>query len=540
MRFLAAALVALSATSAIAEVPSFSADRIEADVAFLADDALEGREAGTRGYDLAALFVESRMRALGLKPSGDPGSYLQKVNFVRYRENEDVARTMTIGDKVIENRDGVLVGSSPLHLDIDGSAPAVFVGRGLVDPTFGYDDYEGLDVEGKIVVTVQDIPEELPADVAAHLRNSTSVNAAKRGAIGMVSLWTPAREKRFAFERMTKGGGRDRMTLADADGKAVERAPELVIGGVISGDTAPLLFEGSGHTWDEIVEALEKGTELPRFALSKSIGTRAATLVEPVSSHNVIGMIEGSDPVLKNEVVLLTAHLDHLGVRERREDDEEGADLIFNGAMDNASGVATMLEAARAFATSDKRPRRSVAFAALTGEEKGLLGAEHLASNLPFDEGMKLVGTVNLDMPILTYDYDDIVVYGADHSTLIKAVEKAVAEVGVKVVPDPQPQQGFFVRSDHYRFVQKGYPAVSFDPGPGGDGAEKSEDFLEHHYHEESDDMSLPIDWEAGAKFARMNYLIAREMADADEAPLWYADSFFGNAVAPDAPKAER
>jgi Zn-dependent M28 family amino/carboxypeptidase len=207
--------------------------------------------------------------------------------------------------------------------------------------------------------------------------------------------------------------------------------------------------------------------------------------------------------------------------------------------MDNATGVATMLEAARAFVETGKRPKRSIAFVALTGEEKGLFGSEYLAK-YPLPAGSKLVANVNLDMPILTYDFTDVVAFGAEHSTVGEAVGRAAGQMGIKLSPDPIPEQNLFVRSDHYSFVKQGVPSVFLGTGfaNGGDKAVKA--FEDNHYHMASDDMALPIDWAAAAKFARLNYLIATQLADAPQAPLWYADDFFGDRFAPSAPKAAK
>jgi Zn-dependent M28 family amino/carboxypeptidase len=248
---------------------------------------------------------------------------------------------------------------------------------------------------------------------------------------------------------------------------------------------------------------------------------------------NVIGIVPGSDPVLKNEYIVVSAHLDHVGMGRLP------GDKIFNGAMDNASGVATMLEAARAFMTSGKPPRRSIMFVALAAEEQGLLGSAFLAKNPLVGKG-RLVANVNLDMPILLYDFQDVIAFGAERSTLGPIVEAAAAKMGVTLSPDPQPQENFFVRSDHYSFVKAGVPAVMLDTGFKNGGEKATREFLAKHYHQVSDDISLPFDWNAAARFAKLNYLIAREIADGDAAPLWYAKDPYGERYAGKAPKAPR
>jgi Zn-dependent M28 family amino/carboxypeptidase len=207
--------------------------------------------------------------------------------------------------------------------------------------------------------------------------------------------------------------------------------------------------------------------------------------------------------------------------------------------MDNAAGIATMLEAARAFVGGGKRPKRSILFVALTGEEKGLFGSEYLAK-YPIADGRKLVANVNLDMPILTYDFTDVIAFGAEHSTVGEAVGRAASQMAVKLSPDPIPEQNLFVRSDHYSFVKEGVPSVFLVTGFANGGEQALKAFEAKHYHMPSDDMAVAIDWAAGAKFARLNYLIARELADAPQAPRWYAGNFFGDKFAPNAPKAAK
>jgi Zn-dependent M28 family amino/carboxypeptidase len=249
---------------------------------------------------------------------------------------------------------------------------------------------------------------------------------------------------------------------------------------------------------------------------------------------NVIGVLPGSDPVLRNEYVVLSAHLDHVGTDPLR-----AGDKIYNGAMDNASGVATMLETARAFAGSRQRPKRSILFVALAGEESGLLGSNYLARNPVVGKG-KVVADINLDMPILLYDFQDVIAFGGEHSTLGEITARAGASMGVSVSPDPMPEEDFFERSDHYSFVKVGVPSIFLMTGFKNGGEKAFRNFLAKNYHQPSDQADLPFNWEAGAKFARLNYLIAREVADAPEPPRWYEGNRYGNRFAKGAPRAPR
>jgi Zn-dependent M28 family amino/carboxypeptidase len=261
--------------------------------------------------------------------------------------------------------------------------------------------------------------------------------------------------------------------------------------------------------------------------------------MERITSPNVIGILPGSDPALSGEHVVLLAHLDHLGVREAGKNDAANTDRIYNGALDNAAGIATMLEVARAASVASDKPRRSILFLATTAEEKGLLGADYFARHptVPID---KIVGNVGLDMPILLYPFTDVVAFGANHSTLGKQVADAVAPMNITLTPDPMPEQGVFTRSDHYPLVKKGVPAVFLATGPAGGGDRFWGEFLGSGYHTPRDDLAQKIDWQAGARFAEVNFRIMRAMADADSPPLWRADDFFGDSFAPKAARAPR
>jgi Zn-dependent M28 family amino/carboxypeptidase len=230
--------------------------------------------------------------------------------------------------------------------------------------------------------------------------------------------------------------------------------------------------------------------------------------------------------------VVISAHLDGLGVRRAKEGERQAGDNIYNGAMDNASGIAVMLEAARLFSREGARPKRSILFVALTGEEKGLLGSDYFASHPTVPAGA-MVANVNLDMPMLSYDFSQVIAFGADHSTLAGPVARAAALAGVALQPDPWPEQGIFTRSDHYMFVRQGIPSVMVATGlksfkAGEDPAAVWGKFFATHYHEPSDDMALPFNWDAAERFAQLNYLIALEIANADERPRWKKGDFFG------------
>lgn len=514
--------------------PSFSPEQVRAHVEFLADDLLEGRDAGTRGYDIAALYVASRFDALGLTPGGTKGWY-QPVDFVRARFKEGAPATLTIGGKPFVNGGEVMMTAHSREPDQIAEAPAVFVGYGLDSPEHGFDDYSGLDVRGKIVVLLYGAPESrTSSEIAAHLNSEKNRMAARRGAVGVITLATPKLTGQMPWKRLAAMTTNSRYVWVGTDGKPFSSAPEIRATAYAHGPAAEALFTGARMSWKRVLAAAARKGAMPHgFALKAPVRIERHSVVEKMTSPNVIGMIPGSDPALAREVVMLTAHLDHDGV-----DPELEGDKIYNGAMDNAAGIATMLEVARAFAEGKVRSKRTVMFAAVTAEEDGLLGSQYLAKHPVVPAGSRVAAVVNLDMPVLTYDFSDVIAFGGEHSTLGPIASRAAAKAGIQVSPDPMPEQGVFTRSDHYSFVVEGVPSIMLATGFAGEGREKFMGFLTKTYHRPQDDLSQAFNWQAGAKFAKINYLIAREIADGPEAPRWYSGDFFGDTFAPKAPRA--
>lgn len=520
----------LLSVTAVAQTPAsdFSADRFRSHVTFLADDLLEGRDTGTRGYDVAALYVATQMKGLGLTP-GNGESWYQEVPFVQFGAGE-TPPTLTIGGRSFAQGQDILVRQSPARGDYRLDAPVVFAGYGLDAPGQGLDDYAGLDVEGRVVAVLSGVPAGLPSDVSAHLNREKARMAEARGAVGMIVLRTRAEEERFPWARMAAmgaGGGGRALTWVGTDGAPYVDAPGIGFTATLGPDAAEALFAGGARPLSAVLgEAAREGAKPRGFALTQSVSvTRPAPVTTDITSRNVVAVLPGSDPELAGEYVLLMAHLDGLGIDPRVEDGNN----IRNGAMDNATGVSTMIEVARQMASAPNRPRRSILFAAVTAEERGLLGAQYLARN-PVVDG-RVVGVVNLDMPVLLYDFQDVIAFGAEHSTMGDAVTRAGAGMGVATTPDPLPQEGLFTRSDHYMFVREGIPAVFLMTGFAGEGEARFTGFLGNEYHSVRDDLNLPFNWQAGAKFAELNYRIAREIADADEAPSWRPDSVFARPV---------
>jgi Zn-dependent M28 family amino/carboxypeptidase len=515
---------------------------MKAHVLFLASDAMRGREAGSPEYDIAANYVASQFYAAGLRPAGDQGSFLQKVPLVSYKP-ADKGGVAIAGEPLVFGEDYIPAGNPAAPL-VAVDAPVVFVGYGLVAPSIGRDDYSGVDVKGKIVAIVPGTPEGLNGEERAHFGSpaTKAAIAMSKGAVGIVTLETPEAAKKRPFAKMAEQWNQPRVTWVNRNGVPNVPAPSTPTLGMLSQAAATRLFAGGSTSWEQAAAALTGPERFEAIALHKNLSVRMSTTSTPFTSYNVAGLLVGSDPAVGSEVVVLSAHLDHVGVGTAVK-----GDSIYNGAMDNAVGVASLIEEAKRFQSSGKPPRRSVLFLAVTAEEKGLVGSDYFANN-PTIAKSALVANVNLDMPIITYKFTDVIAFGADRSTLGPIVRRAAAMAGASFSPDPMPEQGLFVRSDHYRFVQQGIPSVFLWPGQAGAGKAAVEKFFAEHYHQPSDEVVQDpvIDWESGVRFIKVNYQIARDIADAAERPVWNPGDFFGTlyggigAVAPVvAPKEE-
>ena len=536
MRLLTAACLLMAAPVLAQTTPADPSigRRIRADVEFLASDKLEGRDTGSRGHAIAADYVASQFRAIGLEPAGEKGSWFQQVPFRRASYEQPPRLTLTIGGKQVSLESGKDAGLRPSVTAKSRKLNAgfVFVGYGLQDGRYGYDDYRGLNVRGKIVVALAGTPGGVPSDVDAHLNASKDEVAAEQGAIGYVEL--PRNDGSAGRFDPVRRSSRPLIDWVDANGRAGSAPAGLQVQLSFSQEMAAKLFEGAPKSLSAI-RAAAKAKAPPRgFALAPTLSLESDSKWEDFTSPEVVGLLRGSDPSLEAQHVVLMGHLDHLGVKA---DAKPGEDAIYNGALDNAAGVATMLEAARQFAAQPLRPKRSVLFIANTGEERGLLGADYYA-NHPTVPAATIVGLVDLDMPVLLYPFTDVTAFGADHSTIGATVAEAGRSMGIGVAPDPMPQEAIFTRSDHYRFVRKGVPAVLLMTGYANGGAAAWGAYLGKVYHSPQDDLSQKIDWDSGARYALLNYRIARAMADAPQRPMWLQGDYFGDLFDPRGPRA--
>jgi hypothetical protein len=506
-------------------------EAIRGDMRFLADDVLEGRGTGTRGHEIAAKFMASQFEALGLQPAGENGTYFQGVPLRSARTDETkTSLTLVRGGKeetLIFRKDYITSGD-PGRVESSVEAPVVFVGDGVTAPEQGYDDYKGIDAKGKIVAMMPEAP-NFESSLKAHYSSGEvkAANAVAHGAVGEIVLDDPVLEQLYSFSEQVRDLAFPQLRGLDKQGKPIDYFPELKGGAFLSLEATKKFFEGSGHTAEEIFAATKAGKAMS-FAMPMTAKIRHATKLEDVHSPNIIGKLEGSDPKLKDEYVVFSAHLDHLGIGE-----PVNGDKIYNGALDNASGSALLIELGRAFSGMNPRPRRSMLFVSVTGEEAGLLGSDYFA-RFPTVAKSAIVANVNMDEDLMLWPLEDVIPFGAEHSSLGGVVRKAAARMRLAISPDPMPEEVVFIRSDQYSFVRQGVPAVFPVPGfksdnPKIDPTAIFKNWEKIRYHHPSDDMEQPgLLFDEAAKYGRFVFLCGYFIAQETERPEWNRGDFFG------------
>ncbi|MEO1244938.1 MAG: M28 family peptidase [Pseudomonadota bacterium] len=495
----------------------------------LASDAMAGRFAGTPGYDAAAEYVAEQFALAGAEAGGDEGWY-QQVPLVSYRvesESTSVFVHRDGADRELRYREDYGMAGDKVRESNALRAEVVYVGFGVHAPELGYSDYEGIDVDGKIIARFGGAPATFPHNQRAYYASSRNkaAEAIRRGAVGSIVLRSRRAERIMSWERYKRQTGtRPGMAWVNLSGEVSDYFPELGGAITVNREVATRLFEGSTLSFEDALDAIDddQARSTP-LGIEVSMSRRSSQ--EEILSPNVIATIKGSDPALADEYVVFTAHLDGLGTGPA-----EDGDSIYNGAYDNAMGVALLLEAARVFA--ELPPRRSVMFIALTAEERGLLGSDYFA-HYPTVPRDAIVANVNLDMPLFMYPPADLVAFGAEHSSLQDPVQRAAEAEGFELTPDPLPEETLFIRSDQYSFVRKGTPAIFLVTGfnsadPELDGAALFREHLQQHYHRPSDDLELTVHWESAVRFARANARIAYLVGDAEDRPTWNPGDFFG------------
>jgi Zn-dependent M28 family amino/carboxypeptidase len=513
----------LAACATVPEPPTAAerAERWWADVSTLAAEDMEGRLTGTAGYQRAADHVVTQLVEIGLEPAGTEG-YFQPVAFEEQFVDAAGSRAALVaggresalsipGDIIIGRGDG----RRPERID----APLVFAGYGLHMPEAGHDDFAGTDFRGKIVVVISGGPAEISGALKAHARRDRARLLSERGAAGLLSL-TTAKAVEVPWSRSMAQAGQSGMYFADP---ALRDVKTEFFSASFATDSSERLFTGSGRTFAELSALADASRPLPKFELKPSLRATVAMRHRPVTSSNVVARLPGSDRRLRAEHVVFSAHLDHLGISAPID-----GDGLYNGAMDNAAGVAGLLDIARSYKARRVKPKRSMLFVFVTAEEKGLLGSRYFALR-PTVAKPSIVANMNFDMALPIFPLKSVIALGSEESSL-GAVAAAVGQsMGLPLVPDPFPDRNAFVRSDQYSFIREGVPALAFKFGFGAKDpeAEIERQWRSTRYHAPSDDLAQPVAKGDAIRLHDFVGELALRVADAPERPTWGQQSFF-------------
>ena len=504
-------------------------EAIKAHIAYLADDRLLGRKAGTPGYQMAVDYVTQQLKTLGVQPAGEGGTYIQKVRLRRaflrpgatFAAREWQGTTLPLTD----GQDYVLYPSPELAATRVTDAPLVFAGFGISSPELGYDDYAGLDVKGKVVVIVRGAPRTFAATVASASQDLAGLlkAAINHGAVGLILASTHA----GPLPNLKNGT----YSVLGADSKIVVSrtfAPgsKQQLYGAVNAATLQRFLQTAGLDTTRVLASIRSGKPASK-GLRTTITATMQSTHQDIESANVVGMLVGSDVKLRNEYVVHSAHLDHLGVTA-----PVLGDSINNGAHDNASGVACVLEIAKIYSQLKEKPKRTMLFAFMTGEELGLLGSAAFAA-YPTVPKSEIVAEINMDMTTIIAPLLSVVALGAPHSTLLKPVQRACAYMGIALESDPEPEQNRFIRSDQYSFVTAGIPALHLKYGnKTADGknnlSEEVQKWRAVTYHKPQDDINGRFDFEAGKKYVQLCFLVGYQVAQELARPQWNRGDFFG------------
>ena len=503
-------------------------EAIRAHIAYLADDKLQGRQAGTPGYQLAVDYVVNQLKSLGVPPAGDGGTYLQQVKLRKAFLMPGATFTARDGQAALPltaGQDYVLYPNPERPATAVANAPLAFAGYGISAPELGYDDYAGLDVKGKVVVIVRGAPRTFASTVAAASQDLSGIlkEAARRGAVGLVV----ASARPGALPDLRRGT----YSVLGPNGK-VAASRSFAVGSrqqlyaAVSAATLHRLLQTAGLDTARVFASIKSGK--PASApLKTAVSASTQSRYQDIESYNVVGKVTGADARLRREYVVHSAHLDHLGITA-----PVRGDSINNGAHDNASGVACVLEIANVYSRLKEKPRRSMLFVFMTGEELGLLGSAAFAANPTVPRG-SIVADVNMDMPTLIAPLLSVVALGGQHSTLLEPVAQAAAHMGIALEPDPEPEQNRFIRSDQYNFVTAGIPALHLKYGnKTADGKNNLSETVQQWravtYHKPQDDINGVFDFEAGKKYVQLCFLIGYQVAQNPARPAWNKGDFFG------------
>ena len=494
-----------------------------AHVTFLADDNLEGRETGSEGLRKAESYIVDQFTKAGLQPAGTDGFY-QPVKFISRQIVEKDSSAMLVASGKAEpltlGDDAYFTTRAELSSE-EITAPLIFVGYGLKIPEKNYDDLSGLDLHGKIVVYLAGSPSEIPTALSAHYQTIGErwKSLKQAGVVGTITIPNPA-SMDIPWSRMSLNRAHPSMDLADPE---FNETQGLKMAMTFNPAQAEKLFAASGHTFEEIAALGKDRKPLPHFPLAVSLKAHATVKTSTVESANIVGKLPGIDPALKNEYVVISAHIDHIGIGE-----PINGDRIYNGAMDNASGVAVLLDLAAQFNAHPEHLRRSILFVVVTAEEKGLLGSKYFAAH-PTVPPKSMIADVNIDMFLPIVPLKVLKVPGLAESDLGDRAREAAQLFGVRVQADPEPLRNVFIRSDQYNFIRHGVPALKLDVGfdPGSPEQKVFKDWLTNRYHAPSDDLAQPVDFASAGLYEEIVRQLLISVANTDARPQWKPDSFF-------------
>lgn len=522
-RLLAAGMVLAGAAGVVMSVAALAAapaERWWAHVAFLATDEMNGRDTGSPEHRRAAEYVAEQFKRAGLAPGGTNG-YFQPVAFRSRRIVEEQSSLALVrpGGAV----EPIVLGDEATFSMRIEPAPSVdaglvFAGYGLQVPEVKHDDLAGIDVKGKIVVLLTGGPSHIPGPLLAHYQSTRWEYLKKAGAIGVFSIQNPKGQD-IPWDRSKLSRFMPALAIADP---ALDETQGQQVAVTLNPATVEKVFAGSGHTFKELLALSNDGKVLPRFALPAAARVRVTIDAKAIESDNVIGILPGTDPTLRAEHVVLSAHLDHVGAGE-----PIGGDRIYNGAMDNAAGIATLIETA-AGAAERGGFKRSLVFAAVTAEEKGLLGSRYFA-NRPTVPAGSIVANLNTDMFLPLFPLRSLVVQGLEESDLAADLKRVARPLGIEVLSDPEPERNAFTRSDQYSFIKTGVPALSLKVGFTRNSPEHEivRKWRAERYHAPSDDLDQPIDRQAAEDFGKVYLEAVAAVANRATRPQWNGDSFF-------------
>ena len=500
-----------------------SGERIAAHVKFLAADSLEGRGVATRGEALATEYIATQFALAGLQPVGDGGTYFQKVSLVGVESLPETKLSWLLPGRTITMKlpDDFVAVNRRQQSDQAVNAEVVFVGHGISAPEYEWDDYKDADVEGKVVLLFTNEP---PSDDPNFFAGKALTyygrwtfkyeEALRRGALGAVIIHTPDTAG-YPWEVVRNSWGR-----ANPFVKLQPGEPALSVAAWVTAEVGEQLIASTGKNLDELL-TLANLSDFRPIPLGLSLRGRIASRITTLNTHNVLGIVEGSDPDRKSEAVLYTAHWDHLGVGVPVE-----GDSIYNGAVDNATGCGVIMELARAFAQRTPPPPRSIIFAAVAAEEGGLRGSEFYARHPVVPAGMTAVN-LNFDGLLPLGPSRNVTLPGYDRTTISRLVERTADELGLFIFPEDHPEQGYYYRSDHFSLAKAGVPAFSlrltgdFLGRPPGSGKEAREAYVANHYHQPSDEFDPSWDFSGLEQLARFGFEIGRRVAELPELPTW-------------------